>query len=88
MAMGEGFEAVTTYKTGLRSRYLLPGDIMHFFSNPERLKMKPGFFRFFDKNTKDDIISLKDPLPTIGRMLSLLPLLYNKDMQGYLKERN
>jgi predicted ATP-grasp superfamily ATP-dependent carboligase len=88
MAMGEGFEPVTTYKTGLRSRYLLPGDIMHFISNPERFKMKPGFFRFFDKNTKDDIISLKDPLPTFGRILSLLTLLYNKDMQRYLKERN
>lgn len=88
MAMGEDFEPVTTYKTGLRSRYLLPGDIMHFISNPERFKMKPGFFRFFDKNTKDDIISLKDPLPTFGRILSLLTLLYNKDMQRYLKERN
>ena len=88
IAMGEDFEAVTTYKTGIRSRYLLPGDIMHFFSNPERFKMRPGFFNFFDKNTKDDIISLKDPLPTIGRILSLLTLLYNKDMQRYLKERN
>ncbi|TAL40205.1 MAG: ATP-grasp domain-containing protein, partial [Methylovulum sp.] len=88
MAMREDFEAVTKYKTGIRSRYLLPGDIMHFISNPERFKMKPGFFKFFDKNTKDDIISLKDPLPTIGRILSLLTLLYNKDMQRYLKERN
>ncbi|MEK6679004.1 MAG: ATP-grasp domain-containing protein [Nitrospirota bacterium] len=88
MAMGEGFEPVTTYKTGLRSRYLLPGDIMHFISNPERFKMKPSFFKFFDKKTKDDIISLKDPLPTIGRILSLLTLLYNKDMRRYLKERN
>ena len=88
MAMGEAFEPVTTYKTGIRSRYLLPGDIMHFISNPERFKMKPGFFKFFDKNTKDDIISLNDPLPTIGRILSLLTLLYNKDMQRYLKERN
>src|SRR4030066_696861 len=88
MAMEEGFEAVTKYKTGIRSRYLLPGDIMHFISNPERFNMKPSFFKFFDKNTKDDIISLKDPLPTIGRILSLLTLLYNKDMQRYLKERN
>ena len=46
---GEAFKPVTTYKTGLRSRYLLPGDIMHFFSNPERFKMRPGFFNFFDK---------------------------------------
>jgi DNA-binding MltR family transcriptional regulator len=88
MAMGEDFETVTTYKTGIRSRYLLPGDIMHFISNPERFNMKPSFFKFFDKNTKDDIISLKDPLPTFGRILSLLTLLYNKDMQRYLKERN
>ena len=88
MAMGENFEPVTTYETGLRSRYLLPGDIMHFISNPERFKMKPSFFKFFDKKTKDDIISLKDPLPTIGRILSLLTLLYNKDMRRYLKERN
>ncbi len=88
IAMDEGFEPVTTYKIGIRSRYLLPGDIMHFISNPERFKMRPSFFKFFDKNTRDDIISLKDPLPTIGRILSLLTLLYNKDMQRYLKERN
>ncbi|MBI3355036.1 MAG: ATP-grasp domain-containing protein [Nitrospirae bacterium] len=88
MAMGEAFKPVTTYKTGLRSRYLLPGDIMHFFSNPERFKMRPGFFNFFDKKTRDDIISIKDPLPTIGRILSLFTLLYHKDMRRYLKERN
>ncbi len=39
------------YNAGIRCRWLLPGDIAHFISNPERFKIKPSFFNFFEKNT-------------------------------------
>lgn len=35
------------YKTGIRCRWLLPGDIAHFIANPERWKLQPSFFNFF-----------------------------------------
>lgn len=50
------------YKTGVRCRWLFPGDIAHFISNPERFNLKPSFFRFFDKNTYYDDFK-KDDLP-------------------------
>jgi predicted ATP-grasp superfamily ATP-dependent carboligase len=34
------------YKTGIKCRWLLPGDVAHFISSRRRFSMKPGFFRF------------------------------------------
>ena len=43
--------------------WLFPGDLMHFLSNPERRRMKPGFFHFFAKDLHYDVESWSDPLP-------------------------
>lgn len=42
------------YRTGVRCRWLIPGDIAHFIANPKRFKIKPSFFSFFDKDTYYD----------------------------------
>jgi predicted ATP-grasp superfamily ATP-dependent carboligase len=34
------------YKTGVKCRWLLPGDVAHFLANGKRFSMRPGFFRF------------------------------------------
>lgn len=47
---GEAVEQVE-YRTGIRSRWILPGDLAHFIFNKKRFKLKPSFFDFFDKNT-------------------------------------
>ena len=39
------------YRIGIRSRWMIAGDIMHFISNPKRFSMKPSFFNFRDENT-------------------------------------
>jgi predicted ATP-grasp superfamily ATP-dependent carboligase len=49
-----------SYKTGIRCRWLIPGDIAHFISNPKRFSMKPSFFNFADKNTFYDQYDPKD----------------------------
>jgi len=69
------------YKTGVRCRWLIPGDLMHLASNILRLKATPGFF---ERSDGDDIISLKDPLPLAGRLLSFLPFIYYKEMRRLL----
>ena len=38
------------FKLGELCRWLLPGDILHFLSTPNRFDLKPNFFKFFDKN--------------------------------------
>jgi predicted ATP-grasp superfamily ATP-dependent carboligase len=81
MAMNGDIEPVVTYNIGVRCRWLIPGDLLHFIKNPERLRLKPNFFDF---TIKDDIISLKDPLPTLGRISSLLTFFYDKEMKDLL----
>lgn len=48
------------YAVGHRSRWLIPGDILHFIQNPNRFKLKPSFFSFFDKNTTYDDFDISD----------------------------
>ncbi len=87
MSRGENFKPVEHYQTGKRCRWLLPGDILHFICNPERMKLRPRFFNFRDRNTAYDILSLKDPLPVLGRIMTPLTFLYDRDMKQRLKTR-
>lgn len=81
MAVNGDVEVVDHYKLGIKSRWLIPGDIMHFIHNPERFKLIPGFF---SGGARDDVISFDDPMPTLGRISSLLPLIYKKEMRELL----
>ncbi|MHC4738614.1 MAG: carboxylate--amine ligase [Planctomycetota bacterium] len=68
---------VMNYPQGIRCRWLLPGDILHFLMNPNRFRMKPSFFNFSKNNRRDDFISWKDPGPTFGFFLTALTSLLN-----------
>lgn len=81
MATEGDIEPVMDYDVGVKCRWLIPGDLLHFIKNPERFRLKPSFFDF---KIKDDIISLKDPLPIIGRLSSVLTFLYDKEMKVLL----
>ena len=87
MARGENFKPVEHYELGKRCRWILPGDILHFIYNRKRARLLPEFFHFWQKNTVYDICSFKDPLPALGRILTPLTFLYNKDMKYRLKKR-
>lgn len=87
MSRGENFKPVEHYQIGKKCRWLLPGDILHFIFNPNRMSLLPDFFYFWDKKTSYDILSLKDPLPILGRMLTPLTFLYDPDMKHRLKQR-
>ena len=60
----------TEYRCGQYLRWMLPGEILHFISNPNRGKISKDFFNFFDKNTKYYIISRDDPIPILGIMIT------------------
>jgi predicted ATP-grasp superfamily ATP-dependent carboligase len=87
MARGEKFDPVLHYPVGKRCRWLLFGDILHFFTNPNRLHLHPSFFRFFEPNTAYDIISKKDPLPILGAMATFFTFLYDPEMKRFLERR-
>ena len=85
MAKGEEFAPVVDYKVGVRCRWLLPGDILHFLQNPRRFHLKPSFFQF--RGIPDDILSRDDPLPVVGSFLTLLSLPWDKDLRRFLRRR-
>jgi predicted ATP-grasp superfamily ATP-dependent carboligase len=76
MTMEGDVEAVTEYPQGVRCRWLLPGDILHFLKNPKRFKLKPSFFDFSGNNRNDDFISWRDIGPTIGFFLNAFMSLF------------
>lgn len=43
--MGDAIEQ-PPYRTGVRCRWLLPGDVAHFLANPKRFDMRPSFLHF------------------------------------------
>ena len=51
------------YRDGVMCRWLLPGDLLHFFANPQRWSLEPSFFQFRAPNLGYDICSLDDPGP-------------------------
>ena len=84
MAREGDIEPVLDYKTGVRCRWMFPGDFLAFFSNLKRFRWTPGFF---NPGTNYDILSLRDPGPTLGRILSVYNLLFQKEMRRLLFRR-
>ncbi|MBI2830661.1 MAG: ATP-grasp domain-containing protein [Chloroflexi bacterium] len=74
-------EPVLDYRVGVRCRWLLPGDILWFLSAPHKLSNLPKFLKF-ERN--DDIISLKDPGPTLGFGLASLRFAFDRDMWKFV----
>jgi predicted ATP-grasp superfamily ATP-dependent carboligase len=87
LAQGQTLPGPREYALGKRCRWILPGDLLHFFKNPRRFHLDPGFFRFFEKNTAHDFFSWSDPGPVAGRVLTLLTLLYDPDLKRLLRDR-
>ena len=79
LAMEGDVTRVEGYRVGVRSRSLLHGDVMHFIKNPDRFHMNPGLTDF---SIPDDVLSARDPLPVLGRVLSLVALALDRDLRG------
>jgi predicted ATP-grasp superfamily ATP-dependent carboligase len=87
MSRGETIAPVEHYKEGIMCRWLLFGDLLHFFSNRHRHRLNPGFFHFRGQDLHYDILSLHDPMPMLGRLLMPLTLLYDADMKSRYQTR-
>jgi predicted ATP-grasp superfamily ATP-dependent carboligase len=87
MASKENFKPVETYQMGVQCRWLLPGDMLHFIFNPKRSRLMKQFFRFREKNMVYDILSLKDPMPSVIKVLTPFTFLYDVDMKMRLRKR-
>jgi predicted ATP-grasp superfamily ATP-dependent carboligase len=63
---------VLDYRTGIRCRWLIPGDILHFVANPERWRLQPSFFAFRDPDTHHEFLDRRDPKPLVFWILWML----------------
>lgn len=81
LAMDGGkVEEVCRYTVGVKCRWLLPGDILHFICNQNRFAMDPPFFASTGSGLNDDIVSLEDPLPALGFFLACMRYLLDPGM--------
>ncbi len=68
---------------GVRVRNLLPGDLLHLIARRGRVGL--DFFNPF--HARDELISLRDPGPVIGRIVSAAGLLFDPQLRALLQNR-
>jgi predicted ATP-grasp superfamily ATP-dependent carboligase len=78
MAMEGDVEPQGEYRVGIRSRSLFHGELLHFARNPQRIRLKPGLLDF---TIPDDLLSSADPWPAVGRISSLIPAIYDRELR-------
>ncbi|MGZ8447902.1 MAG: carboxylate--amine ligase [Candidatus Deferrimicrobiaceae bacterium] len=78
MAIDGDVAPLREYRVGVRSRSLIHGDFMHFIRNPERFHLHP---RFLDFSIPDDLMSASDPWPVVGRLATLIPACYDRELR-------
>jgi predicted ATP-grasp superfamily ATP-dependent carboligase len=66
------------YQSEQYLRWFLPGEILHFLSNPNRRHILKDFIKFSDKNLHYYIISRDDPLPILGMIIGSLTVFFEK----------
>jgi predicted ATP-grasp superfamily ATP-dependent carboligase len=78
-AIGKKIDDVFTYKVGEKCRNLLPGELLHFLTNPKRWSMDPPLWAG-PSIVKDDILSWSDPMATIGFSLSVARHMFDRQL--------
>jgi predicted ATP-grasp superfamily ATP-dependent carboligase len=87
IGIGEELDIIDKYKTGIMCRWLLPGDVLHFITNKNRVKMQPSFLAGKKHNVYDDMIFLEDPLPILGFVLACFRYLFDIHMWKFIFRR-
>jgi len=87
MAVEGDVQPTFKYKVGIKARYLLFGDVFHFATSSNRLKLLPDFMKLYEKNLSYDIWNVKDPLPLIIQLLSGLRYVFDREMWEYAYTR-
>ena len=87
MAMDGDVEPVFEYKTGVKVRWLLLGDILWYLGLGVQNKLKelPAFLRFW--GTGYDVLSLRDPMPALGAIIEGLKSMTSKERRSHAFDR-
>ena len=87
VAMTGDCEEVFSYREGIRTRWLYPGDLLCFLTSRDRFRMNPSFFSGKRKGLIDDTFSWKDPFPLLGVVLAIFYYLINKKRRDFVLNR-
>ncbi|PLX49264.1 MAG: hypothetical protein C0613_07835 [Desulfobulbaceae bacterium] len=79
--MGHDF-AEPQPEEGVTMRNLLPGDLLHLLASRGRVGRD-----FWDPTIADDLLSLRDPGPVVGRLLSPLVALWDPQLRSVFQKR-
>jgi predicted ATP-grasp superfamily ATP-dependent carboligase len=79
LSIGENVEQVTKYNVGIKSRWSIPADLLHFLLNRQRFKMKPSFLAGEKHGVYDDTFSKNEPLPGIVFLLACVKYMFSLD---------
>lgn len=75
---------VFDYKIGVKFRWFMHGDAMHFLSNLKKFRSSDSnILRIFEKGNCHAVWSLADPLPALGNILSFFDFLTSKELRKY-----
>ena len=85
MAIDGDVEPMFEYKTGVKVRWLLLGDILWFLGASNKLKALPEFLKF--RGMGYDVLSLSDPMPAFGVILEGLKSLMLKERRSHAFDR-
>ena len=78
---------VSDYRTDVKCRWSLPGDILHFLVNKNRFRMDPPLWAGKKSGVYDDVLSLSDPGPTVGFIMACLHFLPDREMWKQMFDR-
>lgn len=85
---GETVAPPPPYRIGVRCRWLFPGDLLHFLTNPRRFEMDPPFFQFFGRDLHYDPPLWPDPFPMLGQLAWAVKNVFDLRTVGkYLRRR-
>lgn len=69
-AVGERVAPITNYEIGVRTRFLLPGDLLNLFARHDWAALRE-FRPLLSPNLDYDILDRSDPMPVVGRLFSM-----------------
>ncbi len=87
LATGEKVEPVTSYKLGIKYRWVLPSEILLLMQTSDKLRGLKEFFNFWEDGTCYGELSLRDPLPVAGVLLQSLGYMTSPEKRALIFNR-
>lgn len=78
-------DEVMKYKIGGKVKWSFPGELLAFLETKKKKGVDPSFF--FNKEIKDDTLSLDDPMPIFGLFFSSLYYISNSKRRSFILRR-